>query len=641
MVYFRMYFRFFLLVVFSQSTFAIMPDGGGALPIPYHANDRAFIESALQRARSNSEKRKEAKHPRVQAIISSPLLKWPVRKSIIVTDPDVQAISNFVDQDPFEGGVLDFDCGDRTYDGHNGLDISMAPFSWYKMEHDHGIVVAAAAGTISEKVNDQPERSCTIDNSGGENNLIVIEHQDGSMSVYAHMRTGSLTAKAIGETVTVGEYLGVVGSAGLSTGPHLHFEVGTWVQDMDTFTWTPQDPFSGSCNELNVESWWEEQPGYYDPAINAIATHDQAPEYPPCPETEIPHFNNSFVAGATALFSASYRDQLKDQNSHFKVSQPNGTTFIEWDHASTDEHISASTWFWGFELPDNAPSGEWLFTVVFEGQTVEHKFYVDATPEPAPTMPELNNSYNGAWYDPSKDGEGFNILTTNTGTVIYYYGSDVDGKRLWLISGVANDVLMDGRNVTFVMYESTGGTHDSPISSARGLSVWGQLEITFDDCNNGTSVLRGIDGEKTSSIIKIVGVSGTNCVGQATTDGPLAGAWYDLAFEGEGFNLIVTPVGTVIYYYGFDQAGNRLWFISDLIVETLQAGQQVSANLHKATEGTFSVPVPSNQALSIWGTVTIQVVDCTHLTITTDTMEGLKISTTLKIAGVVGLTCVD
>ena len=71
-------------------------------------------------------------------------LQWPVREAITVSAPTVQGISNFVDQDPDEANILDFNCGERTYDGHRGLDVFIAPFSWYKMERDEGIVIAAA-----------------------------------------------------------------------------------------------------------------------------------------------------------------------------------------------------------------------------------------------------------------------------------------------------------------------------------------------------------------------------------------------------------------------------------------------------------------------------------------------------------------
>jgi len=636
------YIRFlFLLVVLSQPTFAQKLESGGAYPIPVHSNDRDFIETVLKRARINSEKLRANKGPKMQADGLPVMLSWPVRKSIVVTDPDVQAISNFVDQDTSEPGIQDFDCGERTYDTHRGLDISLAPFAWYQMERDSAIIVAAAAGTIVEKVNDQPERSCTIDNSGGENNIIVIEQLDGSLALYAHGRTGSLTAKAVGETVTTGEYLGVVGSAGYSTGPHLHFEVGYWEQNGNSFEWKHQDPFAGTCNLINSESWWEEQPAYYNSALNSIATHDQPAEYPPCPETEVPHYSDSFMPGDTVYLAAYYRDQLKDQNSHLKVTMPDGSTFTEWDHSSPEEHYIAAGWTWSIGLPGNAPSGEWTFSVEFEQQTLEHKFYVNASAPPPPAMPTGNNAFNGAWFDQTRDGEGYNIVTTPAGTAIYFYGSDNLGKRFWLISNVVTDVLVTGKDVTFTMYESTGGTYTEPVGSARGLSVWGELVLNFTDCDNGTAVLRGLDGEKFSTIVKIIGVAGTICTGSPSPDGPLAGAWFDISAEGEGYNLIVTPVGSVIYYYGFDKKGDRLWFISGLMQQTLAVGQTISTDVFKATVGTFDDPVPSDQSLSNWGTLSIVVTDCTHITITMETMEGDKVSNTVKIAGVVGLSCTN
>ena len=110
---------------------------------------------------------------------------------------------------------------------------------------------------------------------------------------------------------------------------------------------------------------------------------------------------------------------------------------------------------------------------------------------------------------------------------------------------------------------------------------------------------------------------------------------------GEGFNLVVTPIGVVVYYYGFDQQGNRLWFISEVIGVTLQVGQPVEADLFKANGGTFAAPVPPDQSLEQWGTITINVVNCNSITITTDTQEGFKTSNTIRIVSVAGLSCVE
>lgn len=57
----------------------------------------------------------------------------------------------------------------------------------------------------------------------GLGNYIVIDHGD-FQTLYAHMKDGPIHKK--GDKVKKGEILGIVGSTGRSTGPHLHFEVG-------------------------------------------------------------------------------------------------------------------------------------------------------------------------------------------------------------------------------------------------------------------------------------------------------------------------------------------------------------------------------------------------------------------------------
>jgi len=59
---------------------------------------------------------------------------------------------------------------------------------------------------------------------GGYGNHIIIDHGGGVSTLYAHMQNGSLRFSA-GSEVSKGDVLGLVGSTGYSTGPHLHFGV--------------------------------------------------------------------------------------------------------------------------------------------------------------------------------------------------------------------------------------------------------------------------------------------------------------------------------------------------------------------------------------------------------------------------------
>ena len=57
-------------------------------------------------------------------------------------------------------------------------------------------------------------------------NYIIINHNNGYYSVYAHM-AGFAPGLSVGSTVSRGQTIGYVGSSGWATGPHLHFEIRT------------------------------------------------------------------------------------------------------------------------------------------------------------------------------------------------------------------------------------------------------------------------------------------------------------------------------------------------------------------------------------------------------------------------------
>jgi len=85
---------------------------------------------------------------------------------------------------------------------HNGVDMNGAMGQ---------PIVAAADGTI-----------ILAGVKGGYGNSIMIDHGGGMVTLYGHQ---SKLAVSVGQRVKAGQVIGYVGSTGVSTGPHLHFEV--------------------------------------------------------------------------------------------------------------------------------------------------------------------------------------------------------------------------------------------------------------------------------------------------------------------------------------------------------------------------------------------------------------------------------
>lgn len=144
--------------------------------------------------------------------------------------------------------IEDFQCGHKTYDGHQGTDFTLRNFA----QMDAGVeVYAANDGVVTYLVDGLFDRNKTAV-SGGLGNYVAIRHFNDFYTYYGHLKSGSIVV-AVGDTVTAGQKIGEVGSSGYSSDPHLHFEV--WYDSL--YNW---DPFSGPCG--NASSLWLDSLSY-------------------------------------------------------------------------------------------------------------------------------------------------------------------------------------------------------------------------------------------------------------------------------------------------------------------------------------------------------------------------------------------
>jgi murein DD-endopeptidase MepM/ murein hydrolase activator NlpD len=395
-------------------------------------------------------------------------LNWPLAQAPGFNDPSYYVTSNYVDHDT-TSGVRDYNCGTRTYNGHRGTDIALWPFSWHQQITGQVDVVAAQSGIIINKFDGNFDQNCSCVSNNW--NGIIIRHPDGSVAWYGHFKNGSITSKAIGQTVVQGEYLGKVGSSGCSTGPHLHFEL--YANSDQTIL---VDPYAGTCNSLNGNtSWWSNQKPYAEPNLNKLMTHDCIPQQPGgCPaNNDVMCAQNVFSFGDTIRVSASYRDAQAGDLTSFTIRRPNNTVWTSWSHTSPQTYLR-SGWYWSRIIPSSEPSGVWTFQASYRGQTATHNFTISSS---APANDLCANAINISC------GQSLSGTTVGAGTSGAPAGT-CNANQLNVSSGVWYRFTGNGQAITASVCNSNYNT---------------QIGVYAGSCGNLTCVTSDDDGCGTTS----------------------------------------------------------------------------------------------------------------------------------------------
>lgn len=135
----------------------------------------------------------------VEAILQIKPKTLTSKKSRILNSYSYTAPNGFLVR-PINGGRKS-----QGIHGHNGVDLASfvgAPV----MASASGRVIVAKSGGYN----------------GGYGSMIIIAHDKGVQTVYAHLNAVYVT---LGQSVSQAEVIGELGNTGKSTGPHLHFEV--------------------------------------------------------------------------------------------------------------------------------------------------------------------------------------------------------------------------------------------------------------------------------------------------------------------------------------------------------------------------------------------------------------------------------
>jgi hypothetical protein len=260
---------------------------------------------------------------------------------------------NYVDLD-FTAGILDFmgntGLAAQTYDGHRGIDINVPSF---RAMDNNVPVFAAADGIVTEVYAASFDRnlggdiaSCSKDTA----NHVTLVHDNGFTTIYAHLKKNSVVV-SVGQKVSAGDILGVVGSSGCSTAPHLHLETidchGTLIEPMKEGMFADPPIYTPLAPTTIMDTY------FHQPVFQTI---DQLRD--PAPEPNSVKMNQDFSIG----FALSH--VKSGDNVHISIYNPGGGLEGLAFDATASTPYALSYWWGNFNMNT---AGIWRFVFQVNG----------------------------------------------------------------------------------------------------------------------------------------------------------------------------------------------------------------------------------------------------------------------------------
>ena len=117
----------------------------------------------------------------------------------------------------------------------------------------------------------------------------------------------------------------------------------------------------------------------------------------------------------------------------------------------------------------------------------------------------------GAWYDPARSGQGFELQWLEGGVLLaVFYGHRDDGSNLFLI-GTRTGVPRYGEALEIPVVATRGGRYTSLDPTAIRREPWGTLTLSFEDCERAQATLAGDDGTQVLALVRLAKPAGLDC----------------------------------------------------------------------------------------------------------------------------------
>ena len=176
---------------------------------------------------------------------------------------------------------------------------------------------------------------------------------------------------------------------------------------------------------------------------------------------------------------------------------------------------------------------------------------------------------SSAWFDPSRDGEGFMLeILADKRAVMYWFTYNSEGEQDWYI---AVGEIRGNRILFPELIQASGGIFGPNFDPGKVTrTIVGSASFIFSGCETGAMewlIDRDGNGRRHGrlNLQRLSRVMGIDCgkplLPPELAEGRLSGSWYDPAHSGEGYVLeVLIDKRVLVYWFSYDAQGNRRWF---------------------------------------------------------------------------------
>ena len=223
----------------------------------------------------------------------------------------------------------------------------------------------------------------------------------------------------------------------------------------------------------------------------------------------------------------------------------------------------------------------------------------------------VDAGHSAAWFDPSRDGEGFLLeIGPDDRALMYWFTYDESGAPRWLVGAG----VVEGNRVRFPeLLTASGGVFGPGFDPSRIVrTVAASGEFVFTGCDAGWFDFDGFGQRGRFLLQRLSRPMAVACTPPAdavsTARAGQSGSWFDPARDGEGFGMQwMTDGRLLLMWFTYDTEGEPFWLVG---VGRSDDGAIQVDDLVSARGGVFGLGFdPSAVERTVWGDLRLEL-DC-------------------------------